>query len=96
MCFTCAFYINYDIFTLSDQILTDFAIVTDYTHSKIYQISSDGQTVSPLDIRDISQAACAIYDADDDKIYYAEPSSRQIKSVTIDGANESIIYTPGQ
>ncbi|XP_062584701.1 low-density lipoprotein receptor-related protein 4-like [Saccostrea cucullata] len=73
----------------------NFILTVDFTHKKIYQISTQSAMVSALDVQEDYSPARAIVHHVTSDIYWSDFRSRQIKKMTLDGKNITTILNLG-
>jgi hypothetical protein len=74
----------------------NYVLTVDFTHKKIYQISTQSALVSALDVQeDYSPARAIVHDVTSD-IFWSDYRHRQIKKMAMDGKNVTTILNLGR
>ncbi|XP_060074728.1 uncharacterized protein LOC132554425 [Ylistrum balloti] len=79
----------------ADPLLNDFHLVTDLSHDRIVQVSSDGQKIITLPLNNVMTPAMARYGFHDDLLYWSEVGSRSIRRGKLDGTHSERLISVG-
>lgn len=74
-----------------DVLTTNFLLVTDYTHGKIFQISIENETIVQLPLHIKKVIGLAISQSTK-MLYYSENSTKTITSTTLQGKNSTLLF----
>ncbi|KAK3087117.1 hypothetical protein FSP39_001901 [Pinctada imbricata] len=73
----------------------DFLLAADFTHKRIYQIKTDSVQVTAVDVQDNFFPTRAIVHQRSKEIFWSDYATRQIRRVTIQGREPTVIYRGG-
>lgn len=77
-----------------DVLLSNFIVVSDYTHGRILQVDLQSGTVVKLPVS-LSRAPGLAIDKSKRTLFYSEMSSNTISSSTLQGKNVTLLYATG-
>lgn len=80
---------------LVDVLTTNFLLVTDYTHGKVFQISIENETIVQLPFN-IKKVIGLAFSQLTKTLYYSENSTKTITSTTLQGENATLLFASGK
>ena len=82
-------------FLISVAVANDFLLAADFTHKRIYQITSASAQVTAVDIQDNFYPTRAIIHQRTKDIFWSDYATRQIRRVSVEGRDSTVIYNGG-